>query len=130
MPRKAPKKTPKKVSATKKLSTSDRVVFHQGNRANIQKKRRALILQALNNESYQARTLSGIAKETSLPKQSVINTLKGDATLKQLVKVYPRLAKNGSLLITTKDNFKKSAPLSDKFIDLFASRRITLKDAK
>lgn len=90
---------------------------------------RGRIFKALNNGRFVARTLGGISKETSIDRPLVIRYLRTDPELKTQVKVLPRRTRDGKVLVTTKDHFKKSASFSDKFIDVFASKRVTLKDA-
>lgn len=90
---------------------------------------RRKIISALNSGRFVARTLSGISKETSIDEPVVIHYLRTDSELQDQVKVLPRRTKSGKVLVTTKDHFKKSASFSDKFIDVFASQRVTLKDA-
>lgn len=90
---------------------------------------RVQIIKALNNGRFVARTLGGISKETSIDRSLLIQYLRADPELKAQVKVLPRRTRDGKLLVTTKDHFRKSASFSDKFIDMFASQRVTLKDA-
>jgi len=87
------------------------------------------IVKALNNGRFVARTISGIAKETSIERPLVVKILRTDRELRAQLKVLPRKTKDGRILITTKDHFKERGSFSDKFIDVFASRRVTLDDA-
>lgn len=81
------------------------------------------IIKALENTKYIARTFSGIAHEIKISENEVINRLK-DRSLKNQIKIYPRKAKNGALLITTKSRFKKNASTLDKLFDLINDKDI------
>jgi hypothetical protein len=89
----------------------------------INKQRKNLILRALNDKNYIARTINGIAKETHLSREEVITEINLDTDLGNMLKVYPRMSKSGDLLITTKERFYKEAKLTDKFIDIFSSSK-------
>lgn len=91
---------------------------------------RPRILKALNSGRFVARTVAGIAKETSLSKPMVVKVLKGDRLLKAEMKVLPRKTRDGQILLTTKSHFSKKASFKDKFIDVFATKRVTLDDIK
>lgn len=88
-----------------------------------------LILEALSNTKFKARTVSGIAAEIKQPKLVVVERLHSEI-LRSQVKIYPRRAKNGSILITTKAIFDQKADLIDKFIDVFSTNHIGLTDVK
>ncbi len=87
------------------------------------------ILKALSNTKFKARTVSGIAAEIKQPKILVVERLRSEI-LKSQVKIYPRRAKNGSILITTKAIFDQKADLIDKFIDVFSTNHLGLTDVK
>lgn len=89
---------------------------------------RDLIINALMNQKYKARTISGVSKEAHLPKSTVINALKKDGALAVSLKVYPYRSKDGKLLITTKERFSKESTFKEKFIDFFSTKRQDLKN--
>lgn len=89
---------------------------------------RGKIIRALNNGRFVARTVGGIARETSLSKGLVIKSLKVDEILRGQMKIYPRKTSDGKVLLTTKKHFSKKAGFKDKFIDVFATNRVTLND--
>lgn len=90
---------------------------------------RAKILDALNNQNYIARTVTGIAKEAHVAPKRVVDTIVGDKELRMIVKVYPRRTAKGKMLLTTKKRFKETASLKDKFIDFFSTNQMSLEDA-
>src|SRR5690606_17471504 len=83
---------------------------------------RERIINALMNQKYKARTISGVSKEAHLPKATVINALKKDSALAISLKVYPYRSKDGQLLITTKERFSKESTFKEKFIDFFSTK--------
>lgn len=89
----------------------------------------ARILQALNNPEYVARTVSGIAKEVHASPVVIVRAIKNDPDLRTVVKVFPRRAKNGDVLLTTREKFNKKASFKDKFIDLFSTTQVSIDDA-
>ena len=89
---------------------------------------RPKIIKALNSGRFVARTVAGIAKETSLTRPVVVKALKGDMILRSEVKVLPRKTRDGRILVTTKNHFSEKAGFKDKFIDVFATKRVTLDD--
>ena len=80
------------------------------------------ILDALEDQRYVARTIDGICKELGTSKTEILDAITSDQVLSTKIKVYPRRAKGGKLLITTRDKFQRSAPALDKFISLFGSK--------
>lgn len=48
--------------------------------------------------------------------------------LKQQIKVYQRRSDSGKMLITTKKKFNGFASFRDRFIDIFITDRIVLRD--
>lgn len=82
------------------------------------------IISALENPKYVARTISGIAKEIGVQQSEIITKLISDSSISAHVKIYPRKAKGGGILITTNEVFAKKAPAMDKFIDIFSSKKI------
>lgn len=91
---------------------------------------RVMIVSALNNPKYKARTIAGIVQETKLDRSTVVEALKSDKLLASTVKVNPVRTKDGRVLVTTKDRFLKEASLKEKFIDFFASKRVQIDDAE
>lgn len=89
----------------------------------------ARILQALNNQDYIARTVSGIAKEVHASPAKIVQIIKTDPNLKVIVKVFPRRTKTGEILLTTREKFHKKASIKDKFIDLFSTNQVSIEDA-
>ncbi|MEJ1401806.1 MAG: hypothetical protein RPU41_13970 [Candidatus Sedimenticola sp. (ex Thyasira tokunagai)] len=87
-----------------------------------------LILNALNDKKYRARTIQGIAKYANISPSEVIHELNSNKTLNQQVKIYPRKSKDGKVLITTRERFDKTAPLKDRFIEAFATTRVIIED--
>lgn len=87
---------------------------------------RRKILEALHNKQYKARTITGIAAETKLTARSIVNAIKKDQMLTGAVKIYPIRAKDGRVLITTKARFAEEATKKEKFVDFFASNRLSL----
>lgn len=87
-----------------------------------------LILNALNDEKYKARTIAGVAKSTRINPSRIVTALNTTPKLNQYVKIYPRRSKAGEVLITTREKFDKYASFKDKFIDAFATKRVTIKD--
>ncbi len=84
------------------------------------------ILQALNSDKYQARTIDGISQEANSSEQEIIQRITYSEKLSDLLKIYPRKSKDGQVLITTKAKYEKSASFTDKFIDAFATSRVRL----
>lgn len=84
----------------------------------------ATIVGALNNKKYKARTISGIASETGLPKLVVIEAITNNEELKKAIKISPIKTDGGKVLITTKERFTKESSLKEKFIDFFATHRV------
>jgi hypothetical protein len=82
------------------------------------------IIGALENPKYIARTISGIAKEIGIQQSEIIAKLISDNNLSSHVKIYPRKAKGGGILITTNEVFAKKAPALDKFIDIFSTKKL------
>lgn len=91
---------------------------------------RTKIVNALSNTEYRARTISGVARESSLTSSQVIKAIKDDKTLGGIVKVYPIRSKEGRVLLTTKDRFAAEATIKERFVDFFASKRVGLEDAE
>lgn len=89
---------------------------------------REKIVEALNSKRYKARTITGIAKVAHVKSSVVVETIKNDPGLREMVKIYPRKSSKGEVLLTTKDRFYKEASFSDKFVDAFATRRWGLDD--
>ncbi len=87
-----------------------------------------LILNALNDKKYKARTIQGIAKYAKVSPSEVIQELNSNKTLNQQVKIYPRKSKDGQVLITTRARFDKAAPFKDRFIEAFATTRVSIED--
>jgi hypothetical protein len=111
------KKHKKQVSKPKKVSGPGLVLTA-----------RPRIIRALNDGRFVARTIGGIVKETSLTRAVVVKSLKGDKVLRGQMKVLPRKTSDGGILVTTKKHFREKAGFKDKFIDVFATKRITLND--
>lgn len=88
-----------------------------------------MILQALNNQDYIARTISGIAREVNSSPVVIVRAIKSDPELKSIVKVFPRRAKTGEVLLTTREKFNKKASIKDKFIDFFSTNQASIDDA-
>ena len=86
------------------------------------------ILAALNDRKFKARTINGVAKSVNVDSKSVLARIDSSPELKCEVKVYPRRSKDGRVLITTKSNFSRTASVKDKFIDAFATKRVSIKD--
>lgn len=91
---------------------------------------RARIIGALNNEKYIARTVNGIATEAQIPVKEVVKALTKDAILRSEMKVLARKTLEGKVLLTTKNHFTDKASFRDKFIDVFATKRVSLDDIK
>ncbi|CAO3858270.1 hypothetical protein [Achromobacter mucicolens] len=91
---------------------------------------RQQIVNALNNGRYTARTIAGISKEAKLKSATVVEAIRTDDSLRSVVKVMPIRAKNGRVLLTTKERFQNEASLKTKFIDFFASRKVGIKDVE
>ncbi|MGP1834329.1 hypothetical protein ACTTBA_14725 [Shewanella frigidimarina] len=91
---------------------------------------RARIISALNNEKYIARTVNGIATEAKLPVTEVVKVLTKDTTLRPEMKVLARKTLEGKVLLTTKNHFTENASFRDKFIDVFATKRVSFDDIK
>lgn len=89
---------------------------------------RPKIIKALNNGQFVARTVSGIAKETSIARPLVVKVLKGDKVLRAQMKVLPRKTSDGRVLLTTKQHFSEKAGFKDRFIDVFATKRTSVDD--
>lgn len=87
------------------------------------------ILQALNDQNYIARTVAGIAKEAHASPVLIVKTIKSDPKLQTIVKVFPRRAKTGEILLTTREKFNKKASFKDKFIDFFSTNHASIDDA-
>jgi hypothetical protein len=91
-------------------------------------KAKTLILSALNSEKYDARTMDGLVRETQLPIAFISKLLMDNDDLRSKIKVYPRLDKQGHVLMTTCSHFSKRASFIDKFVDFFATERRTIED--
>ena len=91
---------------------------------------RARIIGALNNDRYIARTVNGIATEAEMPVTEVVKVLRKDNTLRSEMKVLARKTLEGKVLLTTKNHFTEKASFRDKFIDVFATKRVSLDDIK
>lgn len=89
---------------------------------------RAKVIKALNNGRFIARTIEGISKEAAVNRNIVIRSIKSDKELHKQLKILPRKTSDGRVLITTKEHFNKSASFKDKFIDVFATKRVTVDD--
>lgn len=89
---------------------------------------RARVIKALNNDRFIARTIEGISKEAAVNRNIVIRSIKSDKELHKQLKILPRKTSDGRVLITTKEHFNKSASFKDKFIDVFATKRVTVDD--
>ena len=89
---------------------------------------RGKIIEALNNRKYQARTITGIAKEAGTTKEMVLKILRTDPELRQMIKIYPRRLSDGRILLTTKRRFSEESSLRDKFVDIFSTTRTSLDD--
>jgi hypothetical protein len=87
------------------------------------------IIKALSDTRYKGRTISGVAQEIHRSPELVVKTIKSDATLRGIIKIYPRRNADGQVLITTKERFSQYAGLKDKFIDFYTTNKITLDDA-
>ena len=66
-----------------------------------------LILEALNDERYKARTIAGVAKVVKISPSEVVKKLNTIPELNRQVKIYPRRAQDGKVLITTRERFVK-----------------------
>lgn len=84
------------------------------------------IISALTKENFKGRTLYGIAKDSHVSIVDVKDALRNDPELIKHVKIYPRLNSDGEVLVTTRERFEKEASLIDKFIDTFASSRLSV----
>lgn len=111
-----PKSQPKEVKGIKNIQAFSGVEV------------RTKIVDALNSKRYKARTVAGIAKVAHVPVDQVLSTIKGDPSLREMIKVYPRRSAKGELLLTTKEKFYEDAGFTDKFADVFATKRWSLDD--
>ena len=84
-------------------------------------------MRALNDRRFRARTIEGISADANVARQKVVDALKNDLQLGNLVKIFPVRAKDGRPLLTTKDRFISEATFTEKFIDFFASERVTIE---
>ncbi|QSB80958.1 hypothetical protein [Citrobacter freundii] len=82
-----------------------------------------LIIRALTNKNYIARTIDGIAKETNLSRDDILKEIHKNTELSDTVKIYPRKSKKGDYLFTTKERFYNDATITDKFIDFFSTKK-------
>jgi hypothetical protein len=109
-----------------KIKTKKKLV--QGSNVKSRALARSIIIRALNDERFLARTISGLAKDTSLARTEVLASLRRDEVLRVQMKVLPQRTSDGKVLVTTKNHFSEKARFKDKFIDVFATKRITLDD--
>lgn len=86
------------------------------------------ILKALDDKRYNTRTVGGIAKTVGVPLHLIVTMLTTIPELKQQIKIYQRRSDSGKILITTKKKFNEFASFRDKFIDIFITNRIVLRD--
>tara|TARA_R110002124_G_C8971054_1_gene515104 strand:+ start:8625 stop:9092 length:468 start_codon:yes stop_codon:yes gene_type:complete len=85
------------------------------------------ILRILNKDDYQARTVKGLSKDIDKSEDEVVERITYSKYLNEFLKIFPRKAKSGEVLITTKSKYEQSATFKDKFIDAFATSRVRLK---
>lgn len=88
----------------------------------------AEIIKALNNVKYKARTFDGVAKELGASKQSILEKIKKDPSLREQIKIYRRKTSDGRYLVTTKARYSKEASIKDKFVDVFSSSGVKIED--
>ncbi len=88
------------------------------------------ILKALENRKYQARTITGLARELNRSREEIIKAIIETPELRKIIKVYLRRTSNGDLLISTKKRFYNEASLRDKFVDFFSIHRLSVEDAQ
>lgn len=76
-----------------------------------------LVLKAVDNPKYKARTIQGIAKESRLTEGEVITTL-NSADMKVRVIRVPGVKKNNKPLYVTIERYKSKAPLSVRILNM------------
>ncbi len=74
-----------------------------------------LVLKAINNPKYKARTVNGIAKELQLSADVVVKVISGD--LRDQVISVPGVRKNNEPLYVTIDRYKKRTPLAVRILN-------------
>ena len=79
----------------------------------------AKVLEALSNTSFKWRTLSGVAKETGLPLESVQAAMTQAAD--QIVRSSVRSA-DGRDLFTTREKFKSQATIPERLLGAIRNR--------
>ncbi len=89
---------------------------------------RVVILNTLSDGRYVARTIKGLSSDAHLDISIIKDAIRRDEVLRQHLKIYPRRASDGSVLVTTPEVFRAKAGLVDMFIDLFASKRPGVED--
>lgn len=85
------------------------------------------IMMVLNDQKYKARTIYGVAKALGIKPEVIVNRLEHSKDLNQQVKIYPIKSKKGDVLITSRDRFDRSATFKERFIDIFATKRVVVK---
>jgi hypothetical protein len=85
------------------------------------------IMMVLNDKKYKARTIYGVAKALDIRPEAIVSRLANSRDLNQQVKIYPIKSKKGDVLITSRDRFDRSATLRERFIDIFATKRVVIK---
>lgn len=85
-----------------------------------------LVLKALSDDKYRARTISGISTATKLDEVTVLDLIRTSDRLAKLVKIFPVLSQEGKVLLTTRKKFDATATVAERFVDLFSSKRVDL----
>lgn len=80
-----------------------------------------IVLMALESPKYKWRTIKGVAKEAKLPEQVVLKAVydlrKAGSVVRSSV-----VSDTGEELFTTRNHFKKAAPLSARFMAALRNR--------
>ena len=76
-----------------------------------------LILNAIDNPKYKARTIQGIAKESQLPESDVV-TMLNSSDMKVRVMRVPGVKKNNKPLYVTVKRYKSNAPFSVRILNM------------
>ena len=72
-------------------------------------------------------SFKGLSKDIDKSEDEVVERITYSKYLNEFLKIFPRKAKSGEVLITTKSKYEQSATFKDKFIDAFATSRVRLK---
>jgi len=79
--------------------------------------RAQLVLKAVDNPKYKARTIKGIAKESQLTENDVVTMLNSSDMKMHVVRV-PGIKKNNKPLYVTVERYKSKTPLSVRILNI------------